>query len=285
MKLHQLRAFVTVIEQSSISGAARQLSMTPSSVSAHIKALETEFGIELFLRTHRGVELTDTGRTLEQHARQILAAADGFAEQAGSCRAQVAGKLRLALSVSNEVFDLSTFVRRLEQDFPDIDLHLSHDESARILHAISRRDIDMGIVYGEAEAACFHAQPLARAELVIAMPRKWTSHLDNSWSSFGAVPWINTGNDCPYQLISRRLFAAHGIQPPEFLRVDDNHTRRHLVAGGFGMSLLERSEAEHPHIAIVDAEPLPCPTSLVFLLHRQREPVIKAAREIILNCT
>lgn len=43
MKLHQLRAFVTVIEQSSISGAARQLSMTPSSVSAHIKALETDF--------------------------------------------------------------------------------------------------------------------------------------------------------------------------------------------------------------------------------------------------
>ena len=131
MKLHHIRTYITVIDQSSISSAARRLSLTPSTVSAHIKALENEFGIELFTRSQRGVELTESGRKLEKQARLILQAAADFAAQAQSCRKQVSGRLRLALSVSSNVFDLPAFVRRLDGDFPGIDLQLSHDESMR----------------------------------------------------------------------------------------------------------------------------------------------------------
>ena len=280
MKLHHIRTYIAVIDQSSISSAARRLSLTPSTASAHIKALENEFGNELFTRSQRGVELTESGRKLEKQARLILQAAAEFAAQAQSCRRQVSGRLRLALSVSSNVFDLPAFVRRLDRDFPGIDLQLSHDESMRVLRALVRDDGEAGVVYGAVEDSRFRVDQLSSAELVIAFPRKWARP---SWEACATLPWINTGADCPFQAISQRFFARHDMRPPQFLRADDNHTRRQLVAAGFGISLLKRAEAEHPEIALVDAEPLPCPVSLVSAAHRQLEPVIQAARALILN--
>ncbi len=283
MKLLHLRTFITVADQSSITRAARKLSLAPSTVSAHIAALENEYGVQLFLRTHNGVRLTEAGHSLERQAREVLAAAAEFEIIARSCLAGVTGNLRLALSVSEPLFDLSAFSRRLSRQFPDVDLQLSRDESQRILESLKQEDLDMGIVYGKNFDAGIFSQHLGQAELVVALPKLWSGEAYSARKPLGELPWIKTGAACPYQQIIEEFFAKLDINPPQYLRADNNRTRRQLVAGGLGVSLLERHEAEHPHIVVGNFEPLFCDYSLVCLAHRQFDPVIRAARELILE--
>ena len=285
MKLPHLRTFVTVADQSSITRAARKLSLAPSTVSTHIAALEKEYGVQLFLRLHDGLRLTETGRALTTQAREILDAAAVFEARARSCRAQLIGQLRLALSIARPLFDLAGFLRYLDHHLPGIELQLSRDESARIMESLEQDKLDMGIVYGGDFDPRFYSMQLGHAELVIALPRSWRDKHDNSRETLGNLPWINTGAACPFQRIIDKLFAELNIEPPQVLRADDNQTRRQLVAAGFGASLLERHEADHPEIIVLDSAPLPCPYTLVTLAHRQFDPVIRALSALVENLT
>lgn len=283
MKLHQLRTFVAVIDQGSISAAARQRASTPSTVSTHINALENEFGILLFARSHAGVVLTDTGRLLEPLARQALQSAKDFANEAASLQTRIAGQLRLACSVDAQSFEVSKIVAQLCALYPDIQLRLSRAESARIIELIRQQEADLGIIYGRTDQSDLCAHSLGRVELAIAMPVGWLSTDADPLDVISRRPWIVTGDDCPFHSPSRRFIEIHDINPPALMRADDNRTRRQLVIGGLGVSLLDRPEANHPTIAILPSERLHCELTLVYQAQREFEPLIKAARDLILQ--
>ena len=282
MELYQLRTFVTVIEECSISGAARRLSITPSSVSSHIKTLETEFGVELFVRTNQGVEVTDKGQILAQHARQTLQAASGLSQQASVLKEHLIGKIRLGISVSSGVFKLANFLKDLNTSYPDIQLEVTQSETASILHQLRQDALDIAIIYGDIVDDLLSIQRLKQADLVVAIPKAWSNQIETSWASLATVPWIHTGDNCPFQSIIDSLHQKHNIQPKQFIRSNDDRTRHDLVRAEVGVSILERSEATHPDIVISDIEALSCPVSLIYQAHRQFDPILQAIQDIIL---
>jgi len=68
MLLAQIEAFLTVAERRSVSAAAAVLYVTQPALTTRIKKLERELGIELFVRTARGMRLTAEGRAFRPHA-------------------------------------------------------------------------------------------------------------------------------------------------------------------------------------------------------------------------
>src|SRR6185436_19508156 len=82
MDLRHLRAFAAVAESRSFSKAARQLRIAQPPLSRHIRQLENEIGVTLFVRTTVGVQLTREGTVLLEKARALLADAAGFLELA-----------------------------------------------------------------------------------------------------------------------------------------------------------------------------------------------------------
>lgn len=72
----QLKTFLTVCDSGSFSKAANILFLTPSAVLHQIRTLEKELGVELFLRTSKGVSLTPAGAFLEQRARSFIQMGD-----------------------------------------------------------------------------------------------------------------------------------------------------------------------------------------------------------------
>ena len=254
MELYQLRTFVTVIEEHSISGAARRLSITPSSVSTHIKTLETEFGVELFVRTNQGVIVTDKGQILAQHARQTLQAASSLSEQATALKQHLIGTIKLGLSVSSGVFSLPNFIKQLHTSYSDIQLELTQSETASILHQLRYDALDIAIIYGDIDDDLLTIHDLKTAELVVAAPITWSSTIDNTWQSLATVPWINTGADCPFQKIIDNLHQKHKIQPKQFVRSNDDRTRFDLVCAetcSFGEQL--HVERDHARLKVQNA--------------------------------
>ena len=89
MLLSQIEAFLTVAERRSVSSAAAVLYVTQPALTTRIKKLERELGIELFVRTGRGMRLTAEGRAFRPHAQRAL---EGLAEGRAPPRAGGGGR-------------------------------------------------------------------------------------------------------------------------------------------------------------------------------------------------
>ena len=81
MELYQLKTFVTVADEGNLTRAAQRLHISQPAVSAHVKALESELGVNLFERTPKGMRLTGDGEVLKAQAERALAEVEGILEQ------------------------------------------------------------------------------------------------------------------------------------------------------------------------------------------------------------
>jgi DNA-binding transcriptional LysR family regulator len=76
MELDQLKAFIIVAEEKNITKASERLFITQPALSTKLKLLEDELQVELFNRTPKGMELTETGEILTIEAKKIVDAAE-----------------------------------------------------------------------------------------------------------------------------------------------------------------------------------------------------------------
>ena len=97
MDFRHLRAFITVAEEASVTKAAERLHISQPPLSRHIKQLEDELGITLFIRHRQGVTLTAAGQHLLEKARALAAAASDFYESANQTTRHDANKVRLGI--------------------------------------------------------------------------------------------------------------------------------------------------------------------------------------------
>ena len=97
MDFRHLRAFIAVAEEASVTKAAERLHISQPPLSRHIKQLESELGITLFVRHRQGVTLTDAGQLLLEKARVLASAAADFYESAGQTTRNDLNKVRLGI--------------------------------------------------------------------------------------------------------------------------------------------------------------------------------------------
>jgi len=133
MRLPDLEAwaiFATVVSQRSFTGAAEELGLSKATISKAVTRLETHLGTKLFHRTSRHLALTETGRTLADHAARILAEAQA-AEEAGRDEASVpSGLVRVAAPMTFGISHVAPIITDFLEDHPGIavDLHLSDEK-------------------------------------------------------------------------------------------------------------------------------------------------------------
>ncbi|MEW2118999.1 LysR family transcriptional regulator [Streptomyces sp. NPDC005474] len=97
MELRQIRAFVVVADEASFTRAAARLNKVQSAVSASVRNLERQLGVELLERTTHHVHLTEAGRLFLPEARRTLAAAQEAQHVLEELRGGLRGEVRLGL--------------------------------------------------------------------------------------------------------------------------------------------------------------------------------------------
>ncbi len=97
---HQLKVFIAAAEELNFTRAARQLHMSQPSVTQHIRALEAHFGVPLFNRKGRRLELSEAGMALLPLARQLITVANRTDEVMELVRGDIHGSLTIACSTT-----------------------------------------------------------------------------------------------------------------------------------------------------------------------------------------
>ena len=112
MTLVQLKYAITVANADSMSEAARELFISQPSLSAAIKDLEEEIGIELFHRTNRGIFLTPDGKEFIGYAKQVV---EQYALMESKYIDKTAEKKKFSVSMQHYSFAVNAFVELVKQ--------------------------------------------------------------------------------------------------------------------------------------------------------------------------
>ncbi|MCO5974738.1 LysR family transcriptional regulator [Actinoallomurus soli] len=139
MEFRQLRTFLAVATEGTVTDAAIAVDLAPSSVSEQVRALERSLGVSLFDRTPEGMRLTDAGRRMRTWARRLL-------DQADQARREVTGRpavVRLGALETLAAVLVPDVVERLAVRRPGLNVEVA---------PLNRRDVLAGVEAGSLDA-------------------------------------------------------------------------------------------------------------------------------------
>jgi DNA-binding transcriptional LysR family regulator len=279
MDLYQLRTFVAVAREGSITRASEQLHLSQPAVSAHIKAIEDALGLALFDRTPRGMTLTREGERLLAKAEQTLASHQELMEEATRIKGRLTGKLRLGAGSNTNHEAVGRLLTSLSERFPEVEVALKHGTSREILQGLRSGGLDVGF-YNEAGEpdADLETVEVSRFSIFLAGPLADARQL-------GDVPWIYPPNSACCGRAAESLFKQHGIRPKRIISVDREDVTRTLIGAGVGVGLLHESTAKDARDRgevelLFECEPR-VRVLFAYLASRAQDPLLSAAASVL----
>ena len=240
MELYQLKTFVAVAQERSLTRAAERVFTSPPAVSAQIKALEDELGVKLFDRTARGMALTEEGNRLLAEAERTLASASRIRSTAAQLRGAAQGVVRFGTVSDPIALRLGDALVKLAERHPQVTLQLHQGLSADTLAALQRGELDCAYVMTDLEeVAGVEIQRLGVADLVVALPPAVAEANPNpSLEELVAMPWVGTPTTCVLRRHLEALFASAGREYQEGALANTEGTVRSMVASGMGAGIV-----------------------------------------------
>ena len=264
--------------------AAAACHVSPSTLSAAIRDLETELGVAVVERGKQFAGLTPEGRSVVEYAQRMAASAEGLKQELASLRDGLTGRLRLgviptALTVVASV--TASFARRHSLVTAEV-LSLATDE---ILARLRRFELDAGVVYVEsAQAAGFSVVPVWRERHVLLTggDGRFAGRETVSWAEAASVPLCLLTPDMQNRRTIDAVFAKVGAGVAPMLETNSIISILAHVGSGHWSSIVPRSVLDQvgtpPRVIAIElVEPsVDWATGLVTLVREPQAPMVAA---------
>ncbi|MCC2612536.1 LysR family transcriptional regulator [Neorhizobium petrolearium] len=166
--LRRMEVLVAVVEEGSFAAAADRFGIAQPSVSAHIMAIEKEIGGQVFVRRRgRKPLLTEIGRSVLQHARELLAEADDLRAEVIKIRGETGQQVVLSCQRSLANYVLKKEITDFALARPDIQLVLRIGKQEDVFSEVRDGLADVGCFLGNEDIRGMHAEIIGREKLVL----------------------------------------------------------------------------------------------------------------------
>ena len=142
---YSLQLFLAAADEGSIARAAANKNIAPSALSRRLADLEHTFGVALFVRSARGIELTDAGQIAYERARQFETDLETLLRDVQSLRGVVTGRVRLFANASSVVGFLPERLKAFSAAYPMVAIELRERLSGEIVRACLDNVADIGV--------------------------------------------------------------------------------------------------------------------------------------------
>ena len=147
VNLELYRVFYTVAKCGSLTKAAEQLYISQPAVSQAIKQLETQLGGKLFNRTHKGMELSETGgKQIFAGVEKALKLLDDAESKYAELKDTATGMLRICVSDTVATHFLLPIIKEYHEKYPNVNLILQNGTSSETIELLKHNKGDIGFV-------------------------------------------------------------------------------------------------------------------------------------------
>ena len=151
MNERQLQSFLAIVQHGSFAAASDRLCVTQSAISARIKELEDDLGVELFDRTQKKVQLTTKGRELIEYAEQVNVLFNEIKSKVGAQNA-LSGVIRIGMAELVAITWMSRLVSVLNKEYPAVTFEFEGGLKPVLLEGLRSGNLDLIIIAGELSA-------------------------------------------------------------------------------------------------------------------------------------
>ncbi len=247
MDIRRLEAFAKVYELGSFSKAGQELFLSQPTISAHIASLEQELGAPLFDRLGRSVLPTQAGTILYGHTREVFASLENARAEILLLKDAVAGVLEIGASTIPANYLLPRVLASFMARYPNVRVELKVGDTARIIDAVERGELLIGVVGAEIVSAEVSFKPILADDLIIIAPPGFAIGRKPAMAEIGGWPWIMRERGSGTRAAFEQSLAALGVDPAVLrtvITVESTQAVLQCVLAGMGVSVTSRLAAQ-----------------------------------------
>ena len=171
MNLDHLRTLVSVVEQGSLSAAARIRRISQPAVTKQLQRMEADLGLALLIRgPRRQIELTPAGERVVAFARRILGEYDVLERDLAAMKAVRRGTLSLAASTIPGEYLLPRLLAAFRREYPEVSVEMTISDTTAVVERLLASEADIGIVGSDLRRPGLRLERLLDDEIVLAVP-------------------------------------------------------------------------------------------------------------------
>ncbi|QPC42844.1 LysR family transcriptional regulator [Kaustia mangrovi] len=257
MSIAQLRAFHHVAAAGGFSQAAREIAVSQSTLSGHVRQLEQVSGTTLFERKQRGVALTPEGHALFEITSRLFAAE---AEARGLLKdesGRIGGHLRV---IADGAALPLAIVAKLRDMRPRLTFSLSIANSARVIAQLLEYRADVGVTAQLPSDSRLHARKFSDVGLCacVGQAHGWSDRSCVAMADLDGMAFVLRERGSRTREIFEENLVRHGVALGPVTEVSTQDGVREAVAAGFGLGVCATIDAGHDSrlhvLPIVDAD-------------------------------
>ncbi|WP_039058350.1 LysR family transcriptional regulator [Enterobacter sp. Bisph1] len=240
MDLTQLEMFNAVAQTGSITQAAQKVHRVPSNLTTRIRQLESELGVDLFIRENQRLRLSPAGHSFLRYSQQILTLVDEARMVVAGDEPQ--GLFSLGALESTAAVRIPATLARYNQRYPRIQFDLATGPSGTMIDGVIEGQLSAAFVDGPIMHPGLEGLPVYREEMMIVAP---VSHetISRAAQVNGASIYAFRAN-CSYRRHFESWFHADNATPGKIHEMESYHGMLACVIAGAGLALMPRSMLE-----------------------------------------
>jgi LysR family nitrogen assimilation transcriptional regulator len=283
-----MKYFIAIAEKRSLAAAATHIGIAQPSLSQHIKLLEQRLGVELLVRSPRGVELTEAGQVMLLHARRITAATDLALEEVRLAGTEAVGRVVFGFPSSVSMVLSVPLAETIRLEHPKIRFRAVEAMSGFIKDWLADGSVDLAILYDTSTLKNVDSQLLLAEDMHFycandAWPFLSPPGEPIPLESVAAQELVLPSSNHGLRILIDRYCKVHGITPDVVVEMDSLSQILALVARGSASTILAPAAA-HGHIDAgrLLSAPICDPTIRrpVYLVRNPECMVTRASREV-----
>ena len=264
MLLNQIGAFVETARRQSVSRAAKALFISQPALTARLKGLEKDLGAQLFVRTPRGMRLTDAGNAFLPYAVRALETLTDGRMQVNALERGGAGRLTIGAAPAVSTYVLPPLLKRFSQGYPRISVSVRTGHSEEILDLVLREQVAIGLV-----RALQHPEIIStplyedRLILVVEPEHHFASSGRIRMKELADEQLVQFDRTSSYHDLTSAVFVTAGVSPAGTMELDNIDAAKKMVEQGFGVALLPQTSVADEleagalaEVEIMDASPV-----------------------------
>ena len=257
MDATKCEAIIIAAESGSLTAAAERLGYTQSGITRMLNSLEDEVGFSLFIRSKKGVQLTENGKAMLPLLRDIVRAQQNAQQFSAEICGVTKGSLTIGCYYSISAMWMPEILKEFRRQFPGVSIRMQEGGNREMAKWLNENAVD----------CCFCAKPhsvdcdwlpVYEDELVAWLP---ANHAFASASSFPVEnlecePFIHTSPD--HDTDQDRLLTSLHLHPQTCFTTRDGFTTYNMVGAGLGISFNQRLISEkwnHETVAQIPFSP------------------------------